>query len=164
MFMTNLTFRPAERHDLEPLLPLFLEMERFYDGDAAVCEPLARDRLAIALDGRPAGIMILALTDRPLGFASIHEMFPGSQLNAMWYLKELFVSADARGQGMGEGLMSAAAKAIVGRGGSRLEFTTEAQNISAQRFYTRMGAREVPKKFYRYEGEALQRLAGQGLG
>ena len=61
--------------------------------------------------------------------------------------------------------MSAAAKAIVGRGGSRLEFTTEAQNISAQRFLHPDGsALRCPRSSYRYEGEALQRLAGQGLG
>lgn len=158
--MTHPQYRQAGPGDLERLLPVFLEMEVHYDGADAVGEEVARERLFRALQGQPPGVMIGAFGERALGFASLHEMFPGSGLQSMWYLKELFVTGTVRGLGIGEGLMREAARVLLDRGASRLEFTTDAENASAQRFYRRMRAPVVPKVFYRYEADALSRLAG----
>lgn len=154
--------RDATLDDLDRLLALFLEMERFYDGDRAVSESDARDRLAQALSGHPAGVVLLVEADDTvplLGFASFYEMFPGHRLETMWYLKELYVASAARGRGVGEILMQAGAREVLARGGTRIEFTTDGANEAAQRFYARMGAPIMPKVFYRYERADLKRLA-----
>jgi ribosomal protein S18 acetylase RimI-like enzyme len=107
--------------------------------------------------------MIGAFGTRALGFVSLHETFPGARLRSMWYLKEIFVTGSVRGLGIGEGLMRVAAREVVRRGGSRMEFTTDMSNTAAQSFYRRMGAPVVPKVFYRYEAEALDLLAASDL-
>jgi ribosomal protein S18 acetylase RimI-like enzyme len=152
--------RPARAKDLDLLLPLFLEMERFYEGDAAIGAEAASARLDAALAGYPPGLLLVAEDGAALGFCSVYAMFPGRELGAMWYLKELFVSAAARGRGVGEALIRAAAREVIARGGQRLEFTTDGMNAAAQRFYARMDAPVVPKVFYRYEDAALAALAG----
>ena len=141
------------------LVPLVLEMERFYGSDSDLDATLAETRLRTALPQPPDGILLLARGPEPLGFAMLYRMFPGRDLEPMWYLKELFVAARGRGQGVGEGLMEAAAAAVLRRGGRRLEFTTGSDNAAAQRFYRRLGIPVVGKVFYRLEDQGLERLA-----
>ena len=160
--------READETDIDRLLPLFLEMERHYGAPETTSANLARKRLANAFAHLPQGIFLVA--DDPdgapdsahqgsQGFAILFEMFPGKDLDSMWYLKELYVAEAARGRKIGEALMQAAARAVIARGGTRIEFTTGSENAAAQAFYDRMGAEIIPKIFYRYEDESLRRLA-----
>lgn len=165
--MQAIRIRQAAADDLERLFPLFMDMERHYDGEAAAEAALVRERLgrALASDEDGAGTRIfLAAFDgeggggEALGFACLFRMFPGGQVEPMWYLKELYVAGAARGRQVGEALMRAAAEAVLARGGSRLEFTTDAANEGARRFYRRLGAAEVPKIVFRFDREALAAL------
>ncbi|MGP1254159.1 MAG: GNAT family N-acetyltransferase [Kiloniellales bacterium] len=149
----------AGLEDVADLVPLVLEMERFYGGDTAIDATTAERRLRAALPMPPDGILLVARSAEPLGFAMLYRMFPGRDLEPMWFLKELFVAAVGRGQGVGERLMQAAAAAVLQRGGQRLEFTTGSDNASAQRFYGRLGIPIVGKLFYRLEDGGLARLA-----
>lgn len=155
--------RQASAADSELLLPLFLDMEHHYDGDDAVDEATARARLSRALDAGE-GVIVVAVEDgKALGFAALFRMFPAAALRSMWYLKELYVFADARGKRIGELLVREAAKVVLARGGSRLEFTTELANKGAQKFYSRLGAAEAPKVFYRFDEDALSALTEGSL-
>ena len=154
-----ITYRQAGVEDLDALLPLFLEMERHYDGEDAISASEALPRLRAALLADPGGALIVACEDRPVGFAALYRLFPGDRLESVWFLKELYVAESARGTGVGEGLMRAVAKAVRERGGTRLEFTTDAPNQAARRFYARMKAPIVEKVFYRYHGAELEALA-----
>lgn len=154
-----ITYRTARIEDLDALLPLFLEMERHYDGADAIAAEEALPRLRAGLLAASHGALIVAFADRPVGFAALYPMFPGDRLESVWFLKELYVAAGARGTGVGEGLMRAVAKAVRERGGTRLEFTTDAPNAPARRFYARMQAPIVEKVFYRYQGADLKALA-----
>jgi GNAT superfamily N-acetyltransferase len=69
---------------------------------------------------------------------------------------ELFVSASGRGSGVGRALMAALIDLALERGYSRLEWTTEAHNSSAQEFYRRYDAAEVNRVFYRLDRKSLQ--------
>ncbi|WP_117195673.1 GNAT family N-acetyltransferase [Rhizobium terrae] len=154
----DIEIKEASAGDVELLLPLFLDMERHYDGDDGVDGMTARARLSEALDGGE-GVMLVALDRQALGFASLFQMFPTTGLTSMWYLKELYVSAGARGRRVGELLMCEAAKVVLARGGLRLEFTTERSNLGAQKFYGRLGAAEMPKVFYRLDEAGLSALS-----
>ncbi|WP_162906719.1 GNAT family N-acetyltransferase [Algihabitans albus] len=149
----------AGLEDIEDLVPLALEMERFYGADNKIDATVAAARLRAALPLPADGALLLARSAEPLGFAMLYRMFPGRDLEPVWYLKELFVVAAGRGQGVGERLMQAAAAAVVRRGGQRLEFTTGSENAAAQRFYDRLQIPVVGKVFYRLEDEGLERLA-----
>jgi hypothetical protein len=48
---------------------------------------------------------------------------------------------------------------VLDRGGRGLEVTAEAGNDAARRFEHRMDAPVVPRVFYRYDADALARLA-----
>jgi ribosomal protein S18 acetylase RimI-like enzyme len=75
--------------------------------------------------------------------------------------RSLFVAGRARGRMVGEALMREAARAVLARGGTRIDFTTDPDNVGAQRFYKRLGATEAPEVFDRYEGVALATRAGR---
>ncbi|UHD45763.1 GNAT family N-acetyltransferase [Aureimonas altamirensis] len=153
-------YRTATADDGDALLPLFLEMERFYDGENAISEEDAKPRLLRALRHSPSHAIILAESDEPLGFVSIYEMFPAARLERVWFLKELFVRNAARGAGVGEGLVREAARHALRQGGARLDFTTDRSNEAAQRFYARLRAPIASKIYYSFEDGALESLAG----
>lgn len=155
--------REAGPDDIDRLLPLFLDMERFYDGDRAIDAATGRERLQIALAAHPRRIFLAAFDGDAVGFVTLYEMFPSVALRAMWYMKELYVAGHARGRAVGEALLRAAAQAVMARGGERIEFTTDRANKGAQKFYDRLLAAEAPKVFYRFEGDALARLADASM-
>ena len=140
--------------------PLVAEMEDHYEGAGVVSADDVRRRLTDAMTRLADGIVLIAMDREPVGFAALYEMFPGKHARTMWYLKEIYVARSARGKGAGDALMQACARAVIARGGSRIEFTTGSDNEGAQRFYERLGAEVIPKVFYRFEDEGLSKLAG----
>jgi ribosomal protein S18 acetylase RimI-like enzyme len=151
--------RRAEDHDLEALLPALMDMERHYERGSAVDEETARRRLSAFLGGGQ-GVLLIALDGgQVLGFLSMSEVFPGKGLRPVWFMKELYVLSSARSGGVGGALVRAAASVVVEKGGSRLDFATAKDNVGAQKFYARMGAREVPALALRIDEATLTRLA-----
>jgi len=155
-----ITVREATAADIGLLQPLVAEMQDHYEGPGVVSGDDVRLRLTEAMTWLPGGIVLIALETDPVGFATLYEMFPGRYAGTMWYLKEIYVAQAARGKGVGDMLMQASARAVIDRGGTRIEFTTGSDNEGAQRFYERLGAEVIPKVFYRFDDEALSKLAG----
>ncbi|WP_224404585.1 GNAT family N-acetyltransferase [Afifella sp. IM 167] len=155
------TIRRADEADIDLLLPLFLDMQRHYLGEAAIDAQTARPRLLAALKPAPGRAILLAAEgEEALGFACLYEMFPGADLQPAWFLKELYVAAAARGRRIGETLMRHAARLVLDNGASRLDLTTGAgsDNEAAQRFYRRLGMDLVPKIYLRAERARLEAL------
>ena len=85
-------------------------------------------------------------------------------MNAGLFLKELFVSAQSRGQDIGTKLMHAAAQLATEQGATRLDFTADRGNVGLLKFYADLGAVEQSEKvFYRLSGKALIDLAAAKL-
>ncbi|MGR6432159.1 N-acetyltransferase family protein [Rhizobium sp. PAMB 3174] len=119
-----ISVRQATADDFECLLPLMLDMERHYLGEAAVAEHDARQRLFRILNDNPPDCFLVALDgDEGIGFATLYETFPGLHLHNTWFMKELYVRAGSRGRGAGRLLVEAAGGEGSRRGGTRLEFT-----------------------------------------
>ena len=95
--------RPFSPADKSALTSLFEEMQRHY---CVPCPPssVIEDHLA----GLPAGVEIMvAETDRGIiGFAAFSAIYPGPGLRSGLFMKELFVTAGSRGQGVGKALIS----------------------------------------------------------
>lgn len=151
--------RQASAQDNHHLLPLLMDMQAHYRDGCEDNEALARERLEALMRRNPPDVLLLAIAERPLGFSTLYEMFPGMALRPAWFMKELYVAGDARGRGIGARLLVEAGRIARQRGGCRLEFTTESDS-PARAFYERMGARLWPKVVYRFEGEGLETLAG----
>ena len=147
--------------DADAVATLFAEMQSHY---RVPCPPLSE--IIANLSTLPAGVNMFVATDPDVvGFAALGAIFPGPGLKPGLFLKELFVSAKARGCGIGTKLMRAAAGFAVERGFSRLDWTADRGDVGLLRFYADLGAIEQSEKiFYRLSGDILADLASSGPG
>lgn len=107
----------------------------------------------------PAAYALLAWdAERLAGVAAYSFLWPTVGLTRSLYLKELYVAQACRGRGIGRLLMQALFGLAAKHGCSRVEWTTDRGNTSAQAFYHRLGLPvHASKLFYRAEdtGEGL---------
>jgi ribosomal protein S18 acetylase RimI-like enzyme len=105
--------------------------------------------------------ILLALgEDGLLGFASFSMLFPGLGLEPQIYMKDLYIAARARKQGIARALMRALAGIARTRGCVRIDWTTERDNLQAQAAYEALGAAILDEKiYYRLDAQAIARLA-----
>jgi len=155
----SFSIRLATLGDVPALVPLCLEMETHYQGGAAIDEVTARRKLTHWFEKTSDSVMLIAVKDAtPVGHAVICPLFPAGDLSTAWFLKDIFVSHTARGEGIGEALIKACAKETVRRKGSRLDLTVDAGNDGARALYERLGAHDTAKAYLRWDGEALALL------
>jgi ribosomal protein S18 acetylase RimI-like enzyme len=152
-----LEIRPFELADVEGLASLLEEMQTYY---GVFCP--RREAVAAGILNRPAGSEILvADSDRIVGFAAFAAIYPGPGLQPGFYLKELYVSETQRGKKIGTALMKRLAGLAVERGLSRIDWTAARANVDLLRLYDRLGGdRKEDRIFYRLDGDKLQALAG----
>ncbi|MBI1757766.1 MAG: GNAT family N-acetyltransferase [Actinobacteria bacterium] len=137
-------------------------MDRFYG--ATELEPLeCRERQVseTIFSNPPAAHALLAWDGEQLvGFATYSFLWPAVGLTRSLYLKELYVSNRARRTGVGRLLMHRLFELAVKHDCSRVEWTTDQDNVEARRFYELLGAPlNTSKLFYRLEGDGLRRAA-----
>jgi GNAT superfamily N-acetyltransferase len=148
--------RPFSTSDKTALVTLFDEMQRYY---GVACPPPSIIEGDLA--ELPADVeIIVAETDRIIGFASFSTIYPGPGLRSGLFMKELFVSAGSRGNGVGKALIQAVARVAVERGHKRVDWTADRSNSGLSSFYSGLGALAQDEKvFYRLAGDALTSLA-----
>ncbi|MDG4855418.1 GNAT family N-acetyltransferase [Mesorhizobium sp. WSM3866] len=94
------------------------------------------------------------------GLASVAIAHPGTDLDRLMFLKDLFVRQEARNAGVGEALIGFLAGYCLDKRIGRIDLTAEDWNEGALRFYERLGAeRHGQKIFLRLSGEALRTAA-----
>ncbi|SDT97698.1 GNAT family N-acetyltransferase [Stappia sp. ES.058] len=150
--------RPATQADLERLTALVSELEHHYGSDT---DPdLVTQRLS---DGfaRYGDLVFLVAEDGNtlLGHATMSPLFPAGRANPAYFVKDVFVSSHARGRGVGEALLRACAAEARARGAPRMDLSVDADNEAAIRLYRRLGAVEPDKRYLRWDGESLDKLA-----
>lgn len=96
----------------------------------------------------------------PAGLACFVHVRPGHLFQGVLWVKDLFVAGPFRGGGIGRRLMAWLAAHALEHDLGRIDLTTERHNAGARAFYDRLGGEVKPKEFYRFEREALRRLAG----
>jgi ribosomal protein S18 acetylase RimI-like enzyme len=106
-------------------------------------------RFVIAQDGNKRGI----------GLACVAILRPGRDLRGLLYLKDLYVAEGARGLGVGTRMMRFLAAFASQHGIGRMDFTTDSDNIPAQRLYATLGGIVKEKVYYTIPSEVLQTLA-----
>jgi GNAT superfamily N-acetyltransferase len=160
---TAYSIRAATAADLPALTALCREMERHYDGPAAVDEAVIRLALARQLS-EPSGVEILVAdaAGRLLGLATVSVVFPATRFAPALFLKDIYVAAEARDRGVGTGLMRAVARMAVARGCCRVNWNADRANAAALDFYTGRGARVLNDSLtLLLDGDALRRLAAE---
>lgn len=153
--------RLAAPGDLAGLASLLAEHERHYGHEPAA--GAAEAGAAWLLSMQPGSPFTLVAGEGDaglLGFAISSLFFPAARLTKGLFLKELYVSAAARGRGIGAALLDRLAALALQQGCSRIFWTTNPGNDGAQRLYDRLGARREGKVYYVLDGALLQTMAG----
>ncbi len=109
-------------------------------GEARILDLLAQER--------HMSVLLAWDEDIPLGFATWALTFPAGPGVAL-YLKELFVSATARGRGVGRALLAGLIDIAEAEECTRLDWQTDATNTASQRFYASLDAPRFDKATYR---------------
>lgn len=160
----------ADRSAHASLTDLLCELNAYYaDAGVATAPPEAvhahlRDHLLAP--GSPARLVVACdVAGQALGFAaivllpSLVDPSPGHRLQCM--VKELFVSASARGQGTGRALMAWVARYAASAGCGRMDWNVKESNTGGIAFYDSLGAVRVADRLsYRLTRQAMDQLAG----
>jgi GNAT superfamily N-acetyltransferase len=137
-----INIRPARREDTEAIASLFEELDQFYG--ATQVEPLATRLAGIEAAlfmSPPAAFALLAWADSSLvGLASYSFLWPAAGVTRSLYLKELYVADRYRRKSVGSLLMQEIFNAARAQNCSRVEWSTEVENVDARQFYSAIGA------------------------
>jgi GNAT superfamily N-acetyltransferase len=138
--VTDVRVRPLSIRELEAVLPLIADYQRFY----GVREPdLDHNRSFFLRFIAPSdtGELLGAWSDGELvGYACLYWTYSSVAAQPIVVLNDLFVTAASRGHGVGLALIEAARRVTQERGVARLTWQTALDNRQAQRLYERTGA------------------------
>ncbi|MFE5595737.1 cyclophane-containing RiPP N-acetyltransferase HaaN [Streptomyces sp. NPDC056549] len=144
------TIRPAERTDVESVATLIGDIERFY-GSSDV-QPFAErcTQVTEALFGSPPlafAFLAEGVAGEIVGLASYSFLWPAAGSTHSLFLKELYVQASDRRQGIGARFVRELRTLAIERPGcSRIEWMTDRDNSSARAFYQAVGFSEIGGK------------------
>lgn len=126
--------------EFEELLPLIAAYQRFYGVDD-ISEERNRSFFRRFLSPSEDGLLLGARRDgRLLGYACLYWHFSSLEAVESVLLNDLFVSEEARGEGIGRALIEATAEVARERGAPFVEWATAPDNETAQRLYDSTGA------------------------
>lgn len=151
--------RQAEPRDVQALTALMGDVDRFYG--AAETEPSGQRTQEIVAclfqEPRAAYVLLAWEGEQLVGMAAYSFLWPAAGVTRSLYLKELYVAEAFRRQGVGTLLMRELYRIAAEHTCSRIEWTADAGNVLAERFYEQLG---VPVN----QGKAFYRAEGMGYG
>lgn len=153
--------RPATPADVATLRALIVELA-VYEREPDAVKASEADLHAALFSARPLAEAVLAEVDgAAVGMAVFFMSFSTWTGRGGLYLEDLFVRPEARGHGVGKGLLVHLAGLAVARGLARFEWSVLDWNTPAIGFYTALGAKPQDEwTVMRVTGDALTRLAG----
>lgn len=150
--MPQPVIRLATSEDAPDVAKLVRALDLHYAGPE-VAKPLAPTLSMIEQtmrEGEGTRFALAFRDGRAVGLACFAILRPGFRLTGLLFVKELFVTEDARGQAVGAALLRWLADYARERGVTRIDLTTDGANRGAQAFYERLGADRMNKVFYRF--------------
>lgn len=154
-----ITVRRAGAADCVVLARLLSDMQAHYGSPD---RPGGAEKMARLLTREGERLPFALLAERGcevLGFATLSPILYGGAFQWLLFLKDLYVTEQARGLGIGRALLVAMARIAVAEDYCRIDWTTDAANEAAQRLYDRLGIPRHAKPFYRLSGEDLRKFA-----
>jgi GNAT superfamily N-acetyltransferase len=163
----DVRIRPAERADVPLLLSMVVELAEYERAADQVTG--SEELLETALFGpHPAAEAVIAELGgapepRPhgaVGFALFYTTFSTWLCRPGIWLEDLYVSPAHRGSGVGGTLISHLARLAVQRGCGRLDWSALDWNVTAVRFYEKLGATRLNEwRGFRLSGPDLEHVA-----
>lgn len=140
---------PVTADEFEELLPLIAAYQRFYETEE-IDETRNRAFFRRFLAPSEDGLLLGARRDgRLLGYACLYWHFSSLEAVENVLMNDLYVSEEARGEGVGRALIEATAEVARERGVPFIEWSTAPDNLTAQRLYDATGAER--SEWFSYE-------------
>ena len=133
----TVTFRLAERSDLDQLADLFDQYRQFYE-----CPPdlsAAKNWIAENFERGRSTIFAADNGYQLIGFTQLYSALCSVDLVDYFVLYDLFVAPSARRQGIARALMNAASEWAKAQGAARLDLETARDNYPGQALYRDLG-------------------------
>jgi GNAT superfamily N-acetyltransferase len=138
--MAELRIEPISEAQYETLVPMIAAYQGFYEAED-IREERNREFFRRFLSPSEDGMLIGAWRgDRLVGYACLYWHFSSTKAVETVLMNDLYVEAEARGEGVGRALIEAAAAVARERGSPILEWSTAPDNATAQRLYDPTGA------------------------
>lgn len=138
--MDDLCIKPVAEPDLELLLPLVADYQRFYRVEQVDDVANRHFFSRFARDSRE-GIQHLALiSGEAVGFSTLYFGYCSLAVAPIATLYDLYVIPQQRGAGVGRALIKNAAEVARKRGMQQMVWFTAPDNETAQRLYDNTGA------------------------
>jgi len=135
-----LEISPINPDEFERLLPLIAAYQRFYEVEE-IDEERNRSFFRRFLAPSDDGLLLGARREGELlGYACLYWHFSSLAAAESVLMNDLFVDAEARGEGVGRALIEASAAVARERGAICLEWATAPNNTRAQALYDSTGA------------------------
>ena len=137
---TTVRIEPVSPQQLETLLPMIADYQRFYDVEDVDGE---RNRAFFSRFLAPSedGMLLGAWRGGELaGYACLYWHFTSLVPAETVLMNDLYVAEGGRGEGIGRALIEASAEVARERGAHHLEWATAPDNKIAQRIYDKTGA------------------------
>ena len=159
MSTPSIAVRRANATDRAVLARLLSDMQAHYRSPDPPGGASEMARL-LTREGEHLPFALLAERDGTvLGLATLTPVLFGGAYEWELFLKDLYVTGQARGLGIGRALLVAMARIAVEHHYCRIDWTTDGTNKGAQRLYDRLGVPRHDKVFYRLSGDDLKKLA-----
>ncbi len=133
--------------DVGAVAPLFDAYRQFYNRPPN--EEAARRFLFARLSKGESVIFVALRGQDAVGFVHLYPVFSSVNLTRQWILNDLYVTPNARQQGIGLVLAERARQFAESTQADGLTLETAADNQVAQRLYERLGWKR-DEQFYRY--------------
>lgn len=130
--------RQATVHDLDTLVPLFDGYRQFYGKPS---DPEGARAFLAARFSHHQSVILLALGSdgTGLGFTQLYPLFSSVRMVRAYLLNDMFVSPQARRQGVAAALLREAESHARALGAASLSLSTALDNAPAQALYESMG-------------------------
>jgi GNAT superfamily N-acetyltransferase len=146
---TEVEIAPVSTEQFETLLPLIAAYQRFYEVEE-IDEARNRSFFRRFLAPSEDGLLLGARRDgRLVGYACLYWHFSSLEATESVLMNDLYVVEAERGNGVGRGLIEAAAEVARERGAAYVEWSTAPDNKAAQRLYDSTGAER--SEWFSYE-------------
>ena len=158
----RVVIRPAAAPDAGPIVALLRAF--MAEENKAAGEPVSAQRLASWITG-PDAICQMVLAEYQgslVGYIAFYPIFSLFKGSPVMLVENLYVAPEARGGGIGQRLVAAAAADACHRGFARLELNIRTDSETARAFYQRLGFSAPGESVYRIEDAALTALAADG--
>ena len=131
------SIRRANIDDLGHLARLFNAYRVWYHKDSDL--EMAKEFLSERITKEESVIFLAIIEGEILGFTQLYPLFSSTRMKPLWLLNDLFVSPEARGQGLSKKLLLAAQNHCKETQACGVTLETEISNSIGNILYPKMG-------------------------